>query len=395
MPASHTALPRPWPMLSGRRRLLGLGLWVSLACASNPSWASAVILGGVGIGGSSQWQAEGRILSTTGDFGNVTWSYSGDASATHTNAVDPLEPGTSYVKIEHVVESSPFAQAGQRPTLKSSSRVDAFLNNGFSRTFARGWSTATITDTVYVMPLDNTFTRGSISFEWQVDGRQLFSVDTVQGVGAPLNSGRQGDLEWAALLQAQTFVLWRDPNGSAFSGSDVQQTFELNEVDTSSVPLTDLQQGALEDLKIGQMRAAREIFPQGVDVYAYRPHSDVDEPAHFNDIVDAHWGRPIEITLGLATSYNLLWDLDDFGLLNATAYSDFGHTAELMSVRLYNEDGTPFVGQWTLQSQQGIDYPEFIATGDAGGPLPLPGTWALSVAALAVLGRVRRRAGRR
>ncbi len=93
-------------------------------------------------------------------------------------------------------------------------------------------------------------------------------------------------------------------------------------------------------------------------------------------------------SLALVAGTALTLENIDFYGVTGQVDAGFEHTASIASVELLDGSGRPFVGRWRIDSDLGIDYPEFIVTGT--GAVPLPGTLVLALAGLWPAWRMRR-----
>lgn len=352
-----------------------------VALAAGAAQAGIVVGSGgnVGFGGTSQWEAVGLSSSSTGDN---QWSYGGNATASR---VVDIQGGDGRVSLENVVGTQ--TQGGPL-TLSAAATISAYIP-GTGRVTGRGWSSAVVNDIVYVQPTGSSFSTGFIGLQWKVDGTLLFDIQSNSGQWLNAAVG----VEWAHMARAETYISWKDPLTGSVSTSKTDSLGQI-EVTKAGSTFTQDQLNAMEILRIAgsdpQTQKGGGFFADGVTSWEQR--TDVDQPGGFSDLIEAPWGMPVEVMLGLAAYYNVLWDLDDFGMLDSGVYSQFEHTAELVAVRLYNSDGTPYIGQWTLVSANGIDYPEVILDGPPGATVPEPGTLALLLVGL--LGFSQRRIAR-
>ena len=373
----HPCAPAPLP------RTVAAALLLSLTVAAHGPVAAGVVVGpggNVGFDSLSAWQAVGFSSSGQSDD---TWQFKGETSSSRT--VDIQGPGSGgQVSLHNVVDTR--IQGGP-VALSSAATVGAYMP-GTGRVAARGWSSAIVSDLVLLQAAP-PFTAGFLSLTWQVDGTLLFDMTSKSGQW--LNATR--GVEWAHMARAEVFVSWKDPVTGAIMTSRTDDIGRIEKLrDGTSLSPEQLDAQAFLRVNSGdnpQTVIGRGFFGDGVTTWQQR--SDVDVPGALVDMVALPVGLPVEVRLGLGTFYNALWDLDDFGMLDSGTYANFAHTAELVSVQLFNADGTPFVGEWALRSQRaGIDYPELIVTGP-GGSVPLPATLALVMPALGWLGRRTRR----
>lgn len=372
----HPNAPIPLPRAVAAASLLALA-----ALASGPATAGIVVGSGgnVAFGSQSTWQAAGYTASPNGDS---QWQITGNSSTSHHEPI-PGSGSGGQVNLDHVVATQ---TQGGPATLSSGATVRAYIP-GTGRVAARGWSSAVINDMVWLQA-SPAFTQGFLSLTWRVDGTLLYDMASLSGQWLNATAG----VQWAHLARAEVFVSWKDPSSGAVMTSRTDDVGRI-EKGRDGTSFTEDQLNGQSFLRIGtgddpQTVMGRGFFNDGVTTWEQR--RDIDVSDALVDFVALPAATPVEVMLGLATVYNALWDLDDFGALDTGASADFSHTAELVSVRLFNADGTPFVGPWELRSLvAGIDYPELIVDGP-GGTVPVPATLALVMPALAWLGRRRR-----
>ena len=342
--------------------------------------------GNVPFGSSSQWSAIGFGQNTTGSS-FINWNLRGTTTDSSVQS-EPNRTGTgSQFVLQNVVEADTGAMK-----LSSAATISADIPLP-GRFYARGWSTATINDLLFVNTFGPTLTSGFLSFSWTINGNLLWDLHSD---GSALSV--RGGLQAGGLARAETFVNWSDPGSS---GGVRNSTVSSPSVDSvrSLATLTDEQYDARDLLDITDTVLASFYAPGSKDYSQNTNYSNTDV---FTGGVNVGIGTGVQVQLGLITLYNALWDLDDFGLLTSKAKSEFDHTATLTGVKLCYDAAcaNPYVGAWELVSQNKYQYNEIIITdtgGGAGGNVPEPGSMALLVAGLSGLvaagrGRAPRRA---
>lgn len=363
-------------------RLVAVALVIVLAGADKARAGIVIGPGGhVPFAGSSEWQAVGEAVSVSGSTG---WSYTGTTTDVQ---VLEVQDGYTTLTLNNIVGTQFGGGASQPATLSSAAAITA-QNLGAGRVSARGWSSAIINDIVLVQPVGGSFNFGAIDFRWRIDGVLQYDMTSTNGDWLNLPRG----FKWAHYAHAQTYITLRPPGTNNIQTDDKPiGTVSMTKAGTN---LTSAQESAFEFLRHDdpdpQTVSAAAEFGSGVTSFQQR--QELSQSGSYNHLIAGPWGSPIEVMLGLATFYNSVWDLTDFGGLDAGVYAQFESTATLEAVHLYNADGSPYTGQWTLVSQNGIDYPE-------GVPVPEPGTSALVASGLLGLAwrlraRDRRRAGR-
>lgn len=359
-----------WPVLSRG----GIALLLGALAVDAEARASGVSVGPGGhipLGTESQWSAEGNVET---NFGNTQWTLSGTTSQARIMTIPNTD--TSFDLENFVVTQF----TGSTASLKAASRIQArSLSTGVAS--AMGWATAILNDRVTVKT--NQFGSNYLRFDWQVSGRVFFNL---QSEAQALNSTR--GFRWAHVADAYTFAQWTDPANGQVS----RQDFFLAGIGESrqGTTLTTAQDSAQEflyhDGPGDQTIAGSSYFaPQ---VLNWSDQDTFSNPQMILQYVSLQQGVPIDVMLGLATKYNVVWNLTDFGGLDSKLESDFGHTATLQGVTLLNSDYTPFTGAWTLESQNGYDYPEMA-------PVPEPSMCAIALSGLACGGYVVLRRRRR
>ena len=357
--------------------LLALSLCAVLSGGPAQAGVISTSLGKVPMGEPSGWRSEVRMNTSEGE---QNWSLDGSTSTSRAL----VAPGASYaqntVTIDHVVGSNLAGTV----SLSSAASVRGDLPQGSMFVQARGASTAYINDIVTVRRLDNRPLSGYISFDWRTDGTLQQEFRSLAGVDFGRNS-----LFYAGLSWAEVFVRWTDPYTREESSS-VAQTFGSATIPFLALP-SDEQREAYEPWP-GPGGTLANPFNFAIHS-EYQQTEVVDEAGGFGSLMWMVEGMPVQIMLGLLTSYNTTWDLQDVGDLYLGVYSDFSHTAVLAGVNFFNPDGTPYLGEWQLVSANGYDYPEVVlqASSSVDAPAPL-GLAAIGLLGLAWRGR-RRQAG--
>lgn len=327
-----------------------------------PASADVVVggLGGVPMGGESQFEASGGIRMGSS---LVSWAESGQGN----DAFIYLAPGDGNGRVTLAHKS---VDSSSSPLdLVSSSRVQAqLMSSGSVQAF--GWSQATVNDVVYAQNSSGNVISGVIKFDWKTTGTLKLHANSVD---YPLNI--QNGVNFGYLAQAQIFVNWIDRSGETQGSLAGESRFG------SSF----LRGDATRNQWNGHTWLDAELAVQADRVfndndYQHEISKHVSETHSFRENVLAFEGFPVQIMLGLMTSYNLYAELIDHTGLDIGSEAMFDHTSTLESVQFFNPDGTPYVGQWTLVSANGIDYPELIVTDI--GVVPLPGTLALALVGL-------------
>lgn len=340
-------------------RALALG---ALACAGAAH--SAITFGPAGnlpFGAVSAWQNAGGWASDAS--GLQEWVYGGAATESKLVRIDG---GAGSVVLDHTVN---VQTAGG---IKLSAAASATANMAQSyNVYAHGSSTAVVNDIVTVQSGGNLGLGTFISFGWETDGTLLYTMQSTNGQS--LTS--RGSLFFAQLARAESFVSWAHP----LTGQVSSTVTQLGMIELRNQNAFDAEQLAGLKPILGKRMRPDEVL-NGFHLNLTM-RLDVDTRGTFLDLVPAPVGQPVEVTLGLASYFNVVWDQLDFTNLQGGVYADFGSTAKLVSVQLHNEDGSLFVGDWTLQSANGFDYPESILS----APIPEPGTWALMLVGLAAV----------
>ena len=353
---------RTLPATTPPRRRLGIALGIAALTIAVQARADIVIGPGghVPFGGASQWEARGESVTM---FGTEGWTLGG--ITTGTSKEKSVQDGNATVWVDNVA----VTQTSGTAKLSAEASVNA-VHLGSGRVSARGWSTAIINDIVFVQPAGGSFNFGKIDFEWTIDGELQFLMESESGM--PLNMPH--GVKWAHYAKAQTFVTYTDPFTGVIEHSD-ETIGQISMLRSGASPMTADQQGGLDYL-----RNSFESDPQTVNatiqlgsVPHWEDYQQYSQSSGYTNLVNGPWGFPIPVMLGLATFYNVIWEVEDFGSLTAGINAKFGQTATLTGVRLYNSDGSPYTGQWTLVSQNGIDYPEMA-------PVPEPSSLALAAA---------------
>lgn len=350
-----------------RHRLISSGTcWCVLASLAAvvalPASAGVVPggLGGVPMGSNSQYGGMGEVTMSDGE---VTWTVQGQGNANYYYRSPGVDTG--FVSLEHKsVGTSPDPL-----NLASSARVQAqLLTSGVIRTF--GWSLATVNDVVYAQNRNGTVISGFIEFNWVTTGDLKLHASAVD---YPL-SIRNG-VNFGYLAQALTFVNWTDFSGETRGAGVADTLFQRHFLRQDA---NELQWGGKEWLRRDQVVRGDQAFGPNAMSHEITHHAVASGGVGASVI--AFESFPVQIMLGLMTSYNLYAELIDHSGLYIGSEAMFDHTATLESVQFFNPDGTPYLGEWTLVSANGIDYRELIVT-DIGA-VPLPGTLGLALVGL-------------
>jgi hypothetical protein len=330
------------------------------ACAGSVCANAALILGPglIPIGSSAMYEAHGLASDLNGD---VTWHDS--TSGTTINAGNlfctntPCGDSASYLHLGSV-EATPAGLA-----LHSQSK----LINEIGLIAARGAVAARSNDVVIVQGASSMVGSGILRFNYTVTGQLKAGLN---GNGNSLNSASGFVIGYYA--DAALVLNWSSGNAA---GRDEQV---LARVSLTDSPLTDAQM-RYEEFINGPQTVSNESAYGNASQNTNQ--TSVNQPLVFQQMAGVVPGTAVNLSVALIAGYNLTLSRSDFGLLTTTLDADFGHTAVLTSVDLLNLDGTPYIGQWQLSSQAGIDYNENVRPGNPGHA-PIPGSLALLLAGL-------------
>lgn len=305
---------------------------------------AGVVVSGTGhtpFGGVSGWVASGKVIDLEGnqvekwDHAELTPAFQLPLTIQNDNATVELFNNVG-------------TQTAGTATLSAAAKISV-QNLQSGKVYARGYSIAMINDRIRVEPADVHMTHGIVELEWTVHGDLDFGLNSA--LSLPLNA-RQG-FKWAHYAMAQTFVSWRDPWTSVTSTERMTAGFtSMNRINSS---FTEEQRGALHYLETDgeshpQTLNAQWYFEDGVTEYA-PPTQQINQSRSFVRAIHVPTVASVEVMLGLFASYNAVWDLEDFSGLDSNVEVMFDQTAELTGIRLFNSDGTPHLGQWSLVSE--------------------------------------------
>ena len=329
------------------------------------------------FGGTTQWEANAEAESFAS--GITPWSFNGTGTTStapgSTSSIaqgfeDVSVPYGASMRLSHLAIAT-TTNSPKTAELKASSSAAGALYAG--RSSVRGWATAVINDRVLVKPAGGSFNFGLIEFEWTVTGNLRSMIDSggSLGDGRPLNTPH--GIKWAHYAKAETFVAYRDPSTGAIEQSN--QT--ISQISMVGNPMTADQEGARDYLRhsLPDPQTVRGVIHlPNYTLYDINP--PVSNTGGYTNLIAGSWRDPIPLMIGLSVFHNAVWEVEDFGTIEVEASADFGSTAVLTGVRLYNPDGSPYTGQWTLESENGIDYNEVVA-------VPEPSTCMMALAGLA------------
>ncbi len=349
--------------------------WASTAVTSHAGVVQDPAL--VPVGQSAAYQSRGVFSD---GMSQRQWNYNDSGSAVNLfTAVAGSNPD-SFANLDH---SASVAYGAGGLTLHSASRFDVTLAGG-NAVNAVGWSNAITNDLITLQAASTLVGASILTFNWKVDGHVSASLTST----GPQNLNSINGFYYGGYTAAEIFMSWSAPGQSGANSSNLPGS-------SSAGLWREMPNAAQRDFQ--EYLTAANAYNNYIFAPNIKEWSDVHDANNnqsTSDLLTLPVGSTVAILFGLATGYNIHFNPLDFGGLVATLDSDFGHTALLESVDLFNADGTPYIGPWSLESAAGIDYPEHVVL--VAGSVPEPANGVLMLIGLIGLGvyRARRRFSR-
>lgn len=295
----------------------------------------------------NEWKVE-AIVDLGDEEPNATLTQTGGSSQNLTfTAASPTSGFSTVIDFESFVHSDPsrgLLQAGSAATLDMPSWLDVK---------ALGKAKAVLNDVITVEPvLGWQQGSGIIEIVWSLDGK-LFT-DTFSADGSPLTPYGAPGLpnpvwSWAYFTEVEMRAKY----------IDVQSNEQNVDLYRNSVYIIDPGDQFSEEARnfnefidrddLWRVRLEQNTTGLGDDF-------PINENGNLNVFIPAPAGTNIPVTFELETGFNVRFLNQDFGPLKAKYASLFENTAVLEGVRLYEADGTPYLGDAIITSQNGINY---------------------------------------
>jgi len=300
---------------------------------------------GLVLAQGNEWKTEAIV-----DLGDEvrTFTQTGGTSQNVTfTAESPLTGFGTVIDFENVVESNPLDKILRA---RSTGRIDM---PGFLDVKALGKAKAMFSDVLTVEPVQGWQQGlGIVEFVWSLDGK-LFT-DTYSPVGSPLTfytgGGNPNSVwDWAYYVEIEMRAKY-------FDVAQVEQDVELYTEKVQYLGANEQFSGAAKSFNefIDRDDLRNVVFDQGIT--GVGDDFPIVEDGNVNVFVPAPAGTAIPVTFEMVAGFNVRFLNVDFGSLKAEYSSAFDQTAKLLGVRLYEADGTPYLGEATIRSQNGATY---------------------------------------
>lgn len=316
------------------RSFLSLGIVVLLVGNCGPLAAQV-----------NEWKAE-AIIDLGDDVRTFTQTGGTSQNVTFT-AESPLSGFSTVVDFENVVESDPLNKLLRA---RSSAKIDM---PGFLDVKVLGKSKATFNDVLTVEPVQGWAQGlGIIEFVWALDGK-LFT-DTYSPDGSSLTfytgSGNPNSVwDWAYYVEVEMRAKYLD---AAQVEQNVDLFTEKVEYIGQNEQFSDAAKNFNEFIDRDDLRNV--VFDQGIT--GVGDDFPIAEDGEVNVFVPAPAGTAIPVSFEMVAGLNVRFLNVDYGALKAEYSSAFDHTARLLGIRLFEADGTPYLGDAIIRSQSGAIY---------------------------------------